>query len=79
MGSFASKHVPDMDVDELTADEVILGMETVDLFNVITGKMEPPSDVNLDMLQRLKDHAQSSPLGHASPEGYAQVKTVMSN
>jgi succinate dehydrogenase flavin-adding protein (antitoxin of CptAB toxin-antitoxin module) len=42
MGSFAARHVYDMSEEDLRQYEDILNEETIDIFNLITGKIELP-------------------------------------
>ena len=42
MGTWAAAHIPTLPVARLRAYEDILELETVDLYNVVNGRMPPP-------------------------------------
>ena len=41
LGKFAERHVMEMGAEALDEYEVILSQETIDIFNLVTGKDEP--------------------------------------
>lgn len=66
--------------DEKVAQFVdILEQETVDTYNFLTGREEVPEELRTPVMQRLMAYAAGSPLGKASPEDYAKMKSVFSN
>eukprot|EP00929_Paragymnodinium_shiwhaense_P108136 TRINITY_DN74457_c0_g1_i1.p1 TRINITY_DN74457_c0_g1~~TRINITY_DN74457_c0_g1_i1.p1 ORF type:complete len:219 (-),score=29.21 TRINITY_DN74457_c0_g1_i1:273-929(-) len=79
MGTFATKYVPGMNLEQMEAYERILSLETLDLYNVVTGKDPPPPDADPAMMKWLREYADSSPIGKASVEDYEAVKSMMSN
>lgn len=42
LGTFATRHVPDMTLEQLREYEAIINCETIDIFNYVTKKDEPP-------------------------------------
>lgn len=56
LGSFAKKHVPNMDVGEISQFEEILQENDPDLYNWITGKEPEPDNVKSEIFDRLKNH-----------------------
>lgn len=74
LGTWAVENVMQLSVQEMDEYEKILNMETIDIFNYVNGKDEPPEEINNSMLKRLQEYAMSAPLGKASTEGYAAAK-----
>ncbi len=54
MGTFAKKHVPEFNEDELTAYEELLQENDPNLYNWIIDKEQAPDTIPLDMLTRVK-------------------------
>lgn len=54
LGTWAEKNVPGLSSSEMDSYEDILNLETVDIFNFVTGNAEPPSFVDTLMLARLQ-------------------------
>lgn len=79
MGTYATENVPAMTDAELVQFERILGAETIDIYNYVSGKDEVPEELRGSVMDDLQAWAASAPLGKASPEGYAKVKRIMSN
>ncbi len=55
MGGFAKEHVPSFNEDELKAYEELLQENDPNLYNWIIDKEQPPADIPLDMLARVKE------------------------
>ena len=73
MGSWAQDNVPHLSNDELDEYEKILNVETIDVYNYISGKDElPPHLKDLTVMRKLQDYAQIRNM--ASPEGYEKMK-----
>eukprot|EP00940_MAST-03C_sp_MAST-3C-sp2_P001555 g1555.t1 len=53
LGKFAEKNVMSMPVEELDQYEQILAQETIDIFKIVTGAKEAPSEVKGPALERL--------------------------
>ena len=64
---------------ELKDYESILNLETIDIFNVISGQVSVPSEWQTPIMAQLQTYCQSAPLGHASPAGFSANKKYMSN
>lgn len=79
MGSFADAHVGALDAAGLDAYEAILNRETLDLYNMITGKDEAPVELRGAVLDAIKAHVASSPLGRADPKKYELMKKHFTN
>ncbi|KAL3943947.1 MAG: hypothetical protein SGBAC_001981 [Bacillariaceae sp.] len=78
LGTWASDHVPNLNGDELDEYEDFVNMETIDIYNVITLKLDVPEAMKRDgngVVERIQEWARSSPLGKADPEKYREVKT----
>ena len=59
LGNFAKLYVPDFSAEECKEYEHILEMETVDIFNLILGRDEPPPElVDSAVLAQLKDYCE---------------------
>ncbi len=84
MGAWAEAHLAGLNDQELREYEAILNLETIDLYNLATGKeapgaTPPPGLENSRVLQNIKTFVASSPLGRADPKAYEKVKKTMSN
>ena len=80
LGTWAVDNVSKLSPDELDQYERILNLETVDLFNLVAGLLEPPEELRGPVLDKLLAYAKSSPLGQADPAKYArEVKPKMAN
>lgn len=79
LGTWASEFVPKLSESELDEFEDFVNMETIDIYNVITLRLEVPDEMKtLDgngVVERIAEWARSSPLGKADPEKYKEVKT----
>ena len=53
LGRFADAHLPGFDAGELQQYEELLVNSDPDLYNWMTGKEEPPANVQCDVLQKL--------------------------
>lgn len=56
MGSFADAHVKDFDEEALNQYEALLGNNDPDLYNWISGKEEPPANIEGDVWEKLRAH-----------------------
>ena len=74
LGSWAADNVMELSEKELDEYEAILNQETIDIFNLVNGKMAPPPHLQNSILERLQKYALSSPFGKATTEGYEHVK-----
>ena len=73
MGSWAQENVPHLSQGELDEYETILNVETIDVYNYISGKDELPTHLkNLSVMTKLQEYAQIRNM--ASPEGYEKMK-----
>lgn len=73
MGTWAVTHVPSLSLAEMDQYEALLNQETIDIFNFVTGKEDPPAELQGPVLEKLRDWAASQPLGQ-TPEAYASAK-----
>jgi len=77
LGTYASRFVPNMNNDELDEFEDFVNMETIDIYNIITLRMDVPEDLKMggaSVVERIQEWARESPLGKADPEKYRTVK-----
>jgi succinate dehydrogenase assembly factor 2 len=79
MGAFADEHLGAMGGAELREYERLLNRETLDLYNMVTGKEEAPPELRGRVLERVKAYVATSPLGRADPAAYEAKKGVFSN
>ena len=78
LGTYASKNVVKMDEKELDQFEEFVNMETIDIYNIITLRLDVPDEMKKDgdgVVERIQEWARSNPLGKADPEQYKAVKT----
>jgi succinate dehydrogenase flavin-adding protein (antitoxin of CptAB toxin-antitoxin module) len=74
----AHENVPSLDGDELDQFEDFVNMETIDIYNVITLRLDVPEHMKRDghgVVEKIQEWARSSPLGKADPKEYETVKT----
>ena len=78
LGTWACEHVPSLADEELDQFEDFLNMETIDIYNVITLRLDVPEDMKRPggqgVVERIQEWARSSPLGKADPSEYKKVK-----
>jgi len=84
LGTFAEECLGDVADEHLAQYESILNLETIDIYNVISGQIPPPPQVEENpgeniVLAKLKDFVAASPIGVADPQMYAERKKKMSN
>eukprot|EP00980_Cylindrotheca_fusiformis_P029331 scaffold23297_cov132-Cylindrotheca_fusiformis.AAC.9 len=78
LGTWASDHVATLDANELDEFEDFVNMETIDIYNVITLRLDVPESMKKGgngVVERIQEWARSNPLGKADPEAYRAVKT----
>jgi succinate dehydrogenase flavin-adding protein (antitoxin of CptAB toxin-antitoxin module) len=78
LGTWASENVPHLSSDELDQFEAFVNMETIDIYNVITLRLDVPEELKQNgrsVAERIQEWARSSPLGKADPDTYKAVKT----
>lgn len=79
LGTWASENVPNMEEgDELDQFEEFVNMETIDIYNIITLRLDVPDEMKRDgngVVERIQKWARSHPLGRADPKKYERVKT----
>ena len=78
LGTWASENVPKMEEgDELDQFEDFVNMETIDIYNIITLRIDVPDELKRDgngVVERIQEWARSHPLGRADPEAYKAAK-----
>lgn len=78
LGTWASQHVPNMtSIDELNQFEDFVNMETIDIYNVITLRLDVPEEMKRNgtgVVEQIQEWARSSPLGRADPAAYKAAK-----
>jgi succinate dehydrogenase assembly factor 2 len=78
LGTWASENVPYLQGDELDQFEDFVNMETIDIYNIITLRLDVPDEMKRNgngVVERIQEWARSSPLGKADPDTYKAVKT----
>jgi succinate dehydrogenase flavin-adding protein (antitoxin of CptAB toxin-antitoxin module) len=80
LGTWASENVPSLNADELDQFEAFVNRETIDIYNVITLRLDIPEDLKTPtgdgIVERIQDWARNCPLGKADPEMYKSVKAA---
>jgi succinate dehydrogenase flavin-adding protein (antitoxin of CptAB toxin-antitoxin module) len=74
LGTWASENVPQLSAIELDEFEAFVNLETIDIYNVITLRIDIPEDIRSGVVERIQQWARESPLGKADPAMYEQVK-----
>ena len=59
LGRFAERHVMEMSNEELDAYEQILSQETIDIFNIISGKEDGPEELQGETLEKVKQFCET--------------------
>jgi len=77
LGSWAQERAMSLTDDEVAQVERLLALETIDIFNVISGQAAPPQNVQGPVLDELKRYAQK--LGRMDPAKYAELKDKLHN
>ena len=79
MGSWAVDNVMKLKPEELDQYERIVNLETIDMYNVVSGRVEPSDDLKGPVLDRLRAYADSNPI-RKDPKAYADtIKAKMAN
>jgi succinate dehydrogenase assembly factor 2 len=78
LGTWAHNNVHKLSPLELDEYERFVNLETIDIYNVITLRLDVPEDMKTasgdGVVERIQTWARGSPLGKADPEKYKQVK-----
>lgn len=78
LGTWASENVSKLEGEELDQFEDFVNMETIDIYNVITLRLDVPEELKRDgngVVERIQAWARSHPLGRADPDAYEAAKT----
>lgn len=79
LGTWAHENVPHLNSDELDQFEDFVNMETIDIYNVITLRLDVPEEMKTadgsGIAEKIQAWARQSPLGQADPAKYKEVKT----
>jgi succinate dehydrogenase assembly factor 2 len=82
LGTWASMNVPNLSLEELNQFENFVNMETVDIYNVLTLRVDVPEDMKAGsgegtktVVEKIQDWVKECPLGKADKERYVEVKT----
>ncbi|GBG25359.1 Succinate dehydrogenase assembly factor 2, mitochondrial [Hondaea fermentalgiana] len=79
LGSWAADNIMTLSLEECAQFEAILNMETLDIYNMISGQMQVPDFLQTPIMEKLQKYCQSKPVGTADPTMYAKIKAKMSN
>ena len=78
LGTWANENVPKLNGDELDQFEDFVNMETIDIYNVITLRLDVPEEMKREngqgVVEKIQEWARSSPLGKADPSAYKKAK-----
>jgi succinate dehydrogenase assembly factor 2 len=78
LGMWASENVPSLNLNELDQFEDFVNFETIDIYNIITLRLDVPDHLKTSngdgIVERIQEWAKSSPLGKADPEQYKKAK-----
>ena len=79
LGTWASQYVSTLNAKELDELEDFVNFETIDIYNIITLRLDVPEEMKTpdgsSVVERIQEWARNSPLGRADPAKYKQVKT----
>eukprot|EP00581_Thalassiosira_minuscula_P006084 CAMPEP_0183740618 /NCGR_PEP_ID=MMETSP0737-20130205/60113_1 /TAXON_ID=385413 /ORGANISM="Thalassiosira miniscula, Strain CCMP1093" /LENGTH=210 /DNA_ID=CAMNT_0025975739 /DNA_START=184 /DNA_END=816 /DNA_ORIENTATION=+ len=82
LGTWASLHVPTLSSSELDEFETFVNLETIDIYNIITLRVDVPEELcggkeggEKSLVEKIQEWAKESPLGKADREKYVEVKT----
>jgi succinate dehydrogenase assembly factor 2 len=79
LGTWANTFVPTLNAEELDQFEAFVNCETIDIYNIITLRVDIPDNMKQEdgnsVVERIQAWARDSPLGKADPEAYKRVKT----
>lgn len=79
LGTWANENVPNLSQDDLDEFEDFVNMETIDIYNIVTLRMDVPEELKREggssVVERIQAWARASPLGKADPSTYKAVKT----
>jgi succinate dehydrogenase assembly factor 2 len=78
LGTWASLNVPNLNAKELEEFEEFVNFETIDIYNIITLRLDVPEELKTSdgsgVVERIQEWARNSPLGRADPAKYKEVK-----
>jgi succinate dehydrogenase assembly factor 2 len=78
LGTWASENVPSLDTKDLDDYEDFVNLETIDIYNIVTLRLDVPEDMKTangdGVVERIQTWARASPLGKADPEKYKSIK-----
>mmetsp|Transcript_10679 Transcript_10679/g.16359 ORF Transcript_10679/g.16359 Transcript_10679/m.16359 type:complete len:197 (-) Transcript_10679:1635-2225(-) len=79
LGTWANENVSRLSASELDEFEAFVNMETIDIYNIVTLRMDIPEDLKTvsgdGIVERIQAWARNHPLGKADPETYKAVKS----
>eukprot|EP00559_Dactyliosolen_fragilissimus_P007012 CAMPEP_0184855180 /NCGR_PEP_ID=MMETSP0580-20130426/493_1 /TAXON_ID=1118495 /ORGANISM="Dactyliosolen fragilissimus" /LENGTH=216 /DNA_ID=CAMNT_0027349631 /DNA_START=96 /DNA_END=746 /DNA_ORIENTATION=- len=78
LGTWANENVPNLSSQELDEFEAFVNMETIDIYNIITLRLDIPKDMKTknqtSVMERIQAWARASPLGKANLDTYVEMK-----
>jgi len=79
LGTWASKNVSKLSMSELDEYEAFVNMETIDIYNIVTLRLDIPEELKTEsgngVVEGIQAWARAHPLGKADPETYKAVKS----
>ena len=78
LGTWAAQNVPNLTLEELDQFEEFVNLETIDIYNVLTLRVDVPEEMRGkdSVVERIREWAKDSPLGKADKERYGLVKKM---
>lgn len=79
LGTWASENVIKLNAEELDQFEEFVNMDTIDIYNVITLRLDVPEEMKRGgegVVEKIQEWARLSPLGKADPDKYKAVKAA---
>jgi succinate dehydrogenase flavin-adding protein (antitoxin of CptAB toxin-antitoxin module) len=78
LGTFANENVNQMNIDELNQFEDFINYETIDIYNIMTLRIDIPDHLKTpnknSIIEKIQQWVKTSPLGKADPEMYKKMK-----
>lgn len=74
LGTWAHQNVPQLSAKQLDEYESFVNQETIDIYNIITLRLDVPAELKGTIVDEIQDWARANPLGKADPLKYKQVK-----
>ena len=78
LGTWANENVHLLSPEELDEFEAFVNMETIDIYNIVTLRIDIPESLRTEhghgVVEQIQEWARGHPLGKADPNAYEKVK-----